>query len=72
MLAFGDEFFQFRKSAHITDGWVLFLHRHLGNDIVIVIFKEGNTPFDPTGIPFVFCLFRCCLSIFARLMRLLG
>jgi len=22
--------------------------RHLGNDIVILVFKEGNTPFDPT------------------------
>jgi hypothetical protein len=24
--------------------------RHLGNDIVIVVFKEGNTPFDPTEL----------------------
>jgi len=24
--------------------------RHLGNDVVIVLFKEGNTPFDPTVI----------------------
>ena len=21
--------------------------RHIGNDIVVVIFKEGNTPFNP-------------------------
>ena len=24
--------------------------RHLGNDIVVILFKEGNTPFDPLVI----------------------
>eukprot|EP01118_Nematostelium_gracile_P017909 TRINITY_DN779_c0_g1_i12.p1 TRINITY_DN779_c0_g1~~TRINITY_DN779_c0_g1_i12.p1 ORF type:complete len:994 (+),score=254.51 TRINITY_DN779_c0_g1_i12:1213-4194(+) len=24
--------------------------RHLGNDVVLIVFKEGNTPFDPTCI----------------------
>ena len=24
--------------------------RHIGNDIVVIIFKEGNTPFDPMCI----------------------
>lgn len=24
--------------------------RHLGNDIVVIVFNEGNTPFDPTTI----------------------
>ncbi len=24
--------------------------RHIGNDVVVLIFKEGNTPFDPLAI----------------------
>ena len=24
--------------------------RHLGNDVVLIVFKEGNTPFDPKCI----------------------
>jgi RAP1 GTPase activating protein 1 len=24
--------------------------RHIGNDIVVIIFKEGNTPFNPSLI----------------------
>lgn len=34
--------------------------RHLGNDIVVIIFKEGNQPFDPlcltTHFNHVFCV----------------
>ena len=35
---------------HESDVQKLERKRHLGNDIVIVIFKEGNTPFDPTAL----------------------
>jgi len=28
--------------------------RHIGNDIVVIIFQEGDTPFDPTKIKSVF------------------
>ena len=35
---------------HEEDVQKLERKRHLGNDIVIVIFKEGNIPFDPTSL----------------------
>ena len=35
---------------HEGDEQKLERKRHLGNDIVIVIFKEGTTPFDPTAL----------------------
>ncbi len=35
---------------HESDVQKLERKRHIGNDIVIVIFKEGNTPFDPTQL----------------------
>lgn len=28
--------------------------RHIGNDVVVIIFQEGNTPFDPESIKSVF------------------
>jgi hypothetical protein len=35
---------------HESDVQKLERKRHLGNDIVIVIFKEGDTPLDPTAL----------------------
>lgn len=38
--------------------------RHIGNDVVVIVFQEGDTPFDPESIKsvfnHVFIVVRCC------------